>query len=102
MILLDDSCAFPSVDHRWIFMILERAGVPLPVKNFLRGIYTGSNTNVEYASAIRRQFAMMRGDRQGSPASAYLLTVLFSSSLIGLASTFLPSVICRSVIVPGT
>ena len=55
MILVADSCAFPSVDHSWIFMVLERA-VPLPVKNVLRGIYTDSNTNVEYASAVRRQF----------------------------------------------
>ena len=32
--------AFPSVDHKWIFMVRERAGVPLPLQNFLCGVYT--------------------------------------------------------------
>ena len=40
ILLTDFSCAFSSVDHRWIFMVLERAGVPLPLQNFSRGKYT--------------------------------------------------------------
>ena len=76
-ILSDFSCAYPSVDHRWIFLVLERAGVPLSLWLFLRGIYNDPTTSVEHASTLRGQFAMMRGVRQGCPASGYLFTVAF-------------------------
>ena len=76
ILLTDLSCAYPGVDHRRIFLILERAGVPPFLWRFLRGIYADSITGVEHAGAARGQFAMMRGLRQGCPASGYLFTMV--------------------------
>ena len=71
ILLADFSCAYPSLDHRRIFMVLERAGVPQSLQLFFRGIYADSITIVEHAGAARGQFAMMRGVRQGCPASGF-------------------------------
>ena len=38
--LTDFSCAYSSVDHRWIFMVLERAAVLLALQVFLSGIFS--------------------------------------------------------------
>ena len=73
----DFSCAYASVDHRWIFMVLERAGVPQTLQHFLRGIYADSAPCVEHSCVARGQFAMLRRVRQGCPASGYLFTVAF-------------------------
>ena len=34
ILLTNFSCAYSSVDHRWIFMVLKRAGVPVPSGDF--------------------------------------------------------------------
>ena len=74
VLLTDIFCAYPSVDRRWMFLVLERAGAPPFQRRFLRGIYKDSITSVEHAS-------MMRGVRQGFPASGYLFTMAFRPSL---------------------
>ena len=51
VLLTDFSCAFASVDHRSIVMVLERADVRLLLQNFLRRIYPDSNINFEYSGA---------------------------------------------------
>ena len=61
ILLTDFSCAYPCVDQRWIFLVLELAGVPLVVRRFLRGIYNESITTVEHAGAPRGQLARIRG-----------------------------------------
>ena len=76
-IIPDFSCAYPSVDHRWIFLVLERASLPQSLQLFLRGIYADSITCVERAGAARGHFAMMRGVRQSCPASGYLFIMVF-------------------------
>ena len=66
-----------SAGHRWIFAVLERAGVPQTLQRFLRGIYADSATSVEHSCVACGQFAMMRSVRHGCPASGYLFTVAF-------------------------
>ena len=78
------------MDHRWIFLVLERARVPQSLKRFLRGVYVDSITSVEHAGAARGQFAMMRGVRQGCPASGYLFTMAFDPVYSWLMSAVLP------------
>ena len=90
ILLTDFSCAYPSVDRRWIFQVLERAGVPLVLRLFLRGIYDDSITSVEHAGVARGQFANMRGVRQSCPASGYLFTMAFDSVYRWLLSAVLP------------
>ena len=75
ILLTDFSYANPSEDHRWIFMVLERAGISQTLQRFLRGICAGSVTSVEHSCVARAKFAMMRGVSQRCPASGYLFTV---------------------------
>ena len=44
------------MDQRWIFLVLERAGVPQTLRLVLRGIYNDSITSVEHAGAACGQF----------------------------------------------
>ena len=90
ILLTDFSCAYASVDHRWIFMVLERAGVPQTLQRFLRGICADSAKSVEHSCGARGQFAMMRRVRQGCPASGYLFTVAFDPVLRWLMTEVLP------------
>ena len=89
-LLTDFSCAYPSVDHRLILLVLERAGVPLVPRLFLLGIYRDSIIFVEHAGAPRGQVAMMRGARQGCPASGHLFTMAFDPVYRWLMTVVLP------------
>ena len=91
ILLTDISCAYLSVDHKWIFMVLERAGVAV----FPLGTYADSTRHVEHAGAARRQLAMMRGVRQCCPASGYLWTKSFDSVFRWLLSCAFPPEPCR-------
>ena len=49
-ILLNDfACACPSVNHSWIFHLLEKAELPRFIQQFLRMIYNNSVTDVVFA-----------------------------------------------------
>ena len=56
ILLTDFACAYSSVDHWWIFMVLERAGAPETLQSFPRGIYADSITHVEHFGAARGHF----------------------------------------------
>ena len=90
IILTDFSCAYSSVDHRWIFLVWEPAGVPRTFRLFLCVVYNDSITSVRYACAARGQFAMMRGVRQGCPARGYLFTMAVGPVCRWLISAILP------------
>ena len=67
--LTDFAAAYPSVNHSWIFSVIENTGLPAFLCRFLRSIYRDSITHVEFAGAERGHFLMARGVRQGCPAS---------------------------------
>ena len=69
----DFAAAYPSVNHSWIFCVLENTGLPDFLCRFPRSIERESITHVEFAGAERGQFLMARGVRQGCPASGFLL-----------------------------
>ena len=75
--LTDFPAAYPSVNHTWIFSVLEHTGLPDFLCRFLRCIYEDSITHVEFAGAERGKFQMARGVRQGCPASGFLFTMAF-------------------------
>ena len=70
VLLTDCAAAYPSVNHSWIFSVLENTELPDFLCRFTRRMYRGSMTHVEFAGAERGQFLMARGVRQGCPASA--------------------------------
>ena len=77
VLLTDFAAAHPSVNHSWIFSVLENTGLPHFLWRFLRSIYRDSIAHVEFAGAERGQVLMARGARQGCPASGFLFAMAF-------------------------
>ena len=51
VLLTDFAAAYPSVNHSWIFSVLENTGLPGFLCRFLQSIYSDSITHVEFAAA---------------------------------------------------
>ena len=68
VLLTDFAAAYPSVNHSWIFSVLENTGLPGFLCRF---------PHVEFAGAERGQFLMARGVRQSCPASGFLFAMAF-------------------------
>ena len=77
ILLTDIAAAYPSVNHSWIFCVLENTELPGFICRFLRSIYNDSTTHVKFEGANRGQFFMAKGVRQGCPASGFLFAVAF-------------------------
>ena len=78
VLLTDFAAAYPSVNHSWIFSVLENTGLPDFLCRFLRSICRDSITHVECAGPERGQFLMAKGVRQGCPASGFLFAIVFN------------------------
>ena len=90
ILVTDFAAAYPSVNHSWIFHVLEKAEVPGFSCRFLRVIYCNGMMEVEFARKTRGQFLMSRGVRQGCPASRFLFAMAFRPYL-SMGSTTLSS-----------
>ena len=90
VLLTDFAAAYPSVNHSWIFSVLENAGLPDFLCRFLRSICKDSITHVEFAGAERGQILMARGVRQGCPASGFLFAKAFDPIFRWLQETTIP------------
>ena len=77
ILVTDFAAAYPSVNHSWIFSVLENTGLPGFLCRFLRSVYSDSTTHVEFAGANRGQFLVARGVRQCCPASGFLFAMAF-------------------------
>ena len=77
ILLTDFAAAYPSVNHSWIFHVLEKTELPEFICRFLRRTYYDSTTYVEFAGMTRGQILMARGVRQGCPASGFLFAMVF-------------------------
>ena len=60
ILLTDFAAAYPSVNHSWIFSVLENTGWPGFLCRFLRRIYSDSIMHVEFGGAARGQFPVTR------------------------------------------
>ena len=85
ILLTDIAAAYPSVNHSWIFSVIETFSVV-----FLRNIYRDSVTHVEFAGAERGQFLMARGVRQGCPASGFLFAMALDPIFRWLQESIFP------------
>ena len=86
VLLTDFAAAYPTVDHSWIFSVLENTGLSDFLCRFLRSIYSDSITHVEFAGADRGQFKLIpckTGLSSGSKSrvSQGILTTWSSCSL---------------------
>ena len=90
ILLTDFAAACPSVNHSWIFSVLENTGLPSFLCRFLRSIYSDSITHVEFVGEERGQFLMARGVRQGCPASGFLFAMAFDPIFRWLQESIIP------------
>ena len=89
VLLTDCAAAYPSVNHSWIFSVIETE-LPDFFCRFLRSIYNDSTTHVQFAGATRGQFLMARGVRQGCPASGFLFAMTFDPIFRWLQEAVIP------------
>ena len=89
-LLTDFAAAYPSVNHSWMFSVLENIGLPSFLCRFLRSIFRDSITHVEFAGAERGQILMARGVRQGCPASGFLFAMAFDPIFRRLQESIIP------------
>ena len=73
VLLTEFAAAYPSVNHSWIFSVLENNGLPDFLCRFLRSIHRDSITHVEFAGAKRGQF--FHGKRSTTRLSCEWLSV---------------------------
>ena len=79
-----------SVNHSWIFSVIENTGLPAFLCRFLRNIYRDSITHVEFVGAERGQFLIARGVRQGCPANGFLFAMAFDPIFRWLQKSIIP------------
>ena len=77
ILLTDFAAAYSSVNHSWIFHVLDKKDLPEFICRSLRRIFYDSTTAVEFAGMTRGQFLMARSVRQGCPASGFLFAMAF-------------------------
>ena len=90
ILLTDFAGAYPSVNHSWIFHVLEKTELPEFICRFLLRIYYDSTTRVEFAGMTRGQFLMAMGVRQGCAASGFLFAMAFDSIFRWLQDAIIP------------
>ena len=85
ILLTDFAAAYPSVNHSWIFHVLEKTELPEFICRVLRRIYYDSTTRGEFAGIF-----MARGVRQGCPASGFLFAMAFDRIFPWLQDAIIP------------
>ena len=95
ILLTDFAAAYSSVSHSWILSVIEKTELPEFLCRFLRSIYNDSITHVEFAGATRGQFLMVRGVRQGCPASGFLCAMAFDPIFRWFQETVIPRNPCN-------
>ncbi|CAB0029841.1 unnamed protein product [Trichogramma brassicae] len=92
---LDLSNAFGSVPHESIHEALNRHGVPLPIRNFVKSSYEGVSTSVKTAGAITDPVRILSGVR--SVASRAVAEAQGRCNIYSAAAGLLPTGITRFI-----
>ena len=77
ILLADFACAYPGVNHSWIFHVLEKTELSVFFQQFLRMIHSNSMTELDilteldFSGEAGGQIFMAMGVRQGCPASGF-------------------------------
>ena len=75
-VLFDFKVAFPSLAHQWIYLVLERVGVPMKWIKFIKKLYKGCLCNILFAGAVCTVVLIESGIKQGCPASGSLFALV--------------------------
>lgn len=83
-ILLDQACAFTSLDQPFMFLALERAGTPQQVLRLVRRLYAQNHMEVGVGKAEPMIIQITHGIKQGCSASASICAICFEPVLRAL------------------
>lgn len=74
-LLLDFAQAFPSLSHRWLFLVMERMQLPPEPVRIARSLYLCNTTTFEVAGAPVAVVMLASGIRQGCPLTGSLFAL---------------------------
>jgi ribonuclease HI/exonuclease III len=77
ILLLDTARAFDSVSHSFIHACLERVGMPLWVCEMMRGMLDDVQVAPVLSAATEHRIPILRGVKQGCPASPLIFALCF-------------------------
>ena len=85
ILFVDFYKAFDSLEHKFIFLALQKLGFGDPFCKFIRTLYNNANCSINLNSGTSPRFQLSRGVRQGCPISPYLF---INSSLTSFFLSF--------------
>jgi ribonuclease HI len=77
ILLLDTARAFDSVSHSFIHACLERVGMPVWVRGMMRGMLDDVQVAPVLSVATEHRIPILRGVKQGCPASPLIFALCF-------------------------
>ena len=97
--LLDTAKAFDSIDHMWIFKVLEKAGFPIWLRHFVRCSLHDVKVAPFFGGPPSCYIPIERGVKQGCPLSPLLFIISYDPLLTALRSV--PTVPVPAVSLPA-
>ena len=95
--LLDTAKAFDSIDHRWIFKVLEKAEFPIWLRHFVRCSLHDVKVAPFFGGPPSCFIPIERGVKQGCPLSPLLFIISYDPLLTALRSRATLSISADSV-----
>jgi len=72
---LDFEKAFDSIDHKWLFAVLEKIGLPQSFIRIVKTLHTQAFSEIIVNGFRTPTFTIRRGVRQGDPSSLFLFLI---------------------------
>ena len=84
LFLLDTAKAFDSIDHEWVHHVLRQTGLPLWLRNFVKGSLHGVKVAPVFGGDLSDWIDILRGVKQGCPLSPLLFIIAYDPLLYHL------------------
>ena len=95
MAFFDFRAAFPSIQHAWLFFVLEHMRMPMRIVRAIRKLYTNCFVHLVFGGTRHRGFKLSSGIKQGCPMSGTIFALSLDPVMRMLASCMRPD---RSII----
>ena len=80
-LFIDTAKAFDSVDHDYLFAVINKIGMPMWVTRIIRGLMTNVAVRPSLKGKIRTKIPIKRGVKQGCPLSPLLFLIAYDPLL---------------------